>query len=44
MELTFSSLGDLSDLGIEPMSPAAGEFFTAEPLGETLFYLKFNVF
>ena len=35
--LSFPPLGDLSDLGIEPMSPGssalAGGFFTIEPLG-----------
>ena len=38
--LPFLSPGDLSDPGIElasPVSPAlAGEFFTAEPLGNSL--------
>ena len=30
--LPFSSLGDLADLGIKPVSPAlAGRFFTTEP-------------
>ena len=31
-ELLFTSLGDLPDTGIEPMSPAlADEFFSSEP-------------
>ena len=35
--LPFSSPGDLSDPGIEPVSPAlAGGFFIAEPPGKTL--------
>ena len=35
--LPFPSPGDLSDPGIEPVSPAlAGGFFTAEPPGKTL--------
>ena len=34
--LPFSSLGDLPDPRIEPVSPAlAGRFFTAELLGKT---------
>ena len=34
-ELPFPSLGDLLDLGIEPMSPAlTGRFFTTEPPGK----------
>ena len=33
--LPFPSLGDLSDPGIEPESPAlAGRFFTTEPPGK----------
>ena len=33
--LPFWSPGDLSDLGIEPSSPAlAGSFFTSEPPGK----------
>ena len=33
--LSFPSLGDLPDPGIEPMSPAlAGGFFTIEPSGK----------
>ena len=35
--LPFPSLGDLPDLGIEPVSPAlAAGLFTAEPLGKRL--------
>ena len=34
-ELLFTSLGDLPDTGIEPMSPAlAGRFSTTEPPGK----------
>ena len=34
--LPFPSPGDVPDPGIEPMSPAlAGEFFTAEPPGQS---------
>ena len=33
--MSFASLGDLPDPGIEPMSPAlAGGFFTTVPLGK----------
>ena len=36
-ELTFPSPGDLTESGIEPVSPAlAGGFFTTEPPGQTL--------
>ena len=34
--LPFSSPGDLSDPGMEPVSPALQGFFTAEPLGKPL--------
>ena len=37
--LPFPSPGDLSDPGIEPVSPAlAGGFFTTEPPGKPLLY------
>ena len=39
--LPSSSLGDLSDPGIEPISPAlAGRFFTIESPGKPLFCLN----
>ena len=38
MGLPFPPAGDLSDPGIEPVSPAlAGGFFTTEPPGKTLY-------
>ena len=40
-ELPFSSPGDLPNLGIEPRSPAlAGRFFTTEPPGKSMSYMK----
>ena len=39
--LPFPSPGDLSDPGIEPVSPAlAGEFLTIKLPGKTLIYLN----
>ena len=43
-ELPFPSLRDLSDPGIEPVSPAlAGRFFTTKPPGKFLFGLILNI-
>ena len=38
--LPFPTPGDLPDPEIEPVSRNAGSFFTAEPLGKALSYLK----
>ena len=45
--LPFTSPGDLPDPGIKPTSPAAsatlaGEFFTAEPLGNLTNYMSYR--
>ena len=38
--LPFPPPGDLSHLGIEPVSPAlAGRFFTTKPLGKPIYFL-----
>ena len=43
--LPFSSPGDLSDLGIEPvMSALAGAFFTTEPPGKPLLRMRLCLF
>ena len=43
--LLFPSLGDLSDPGIEPSSPAlAGRFFTTEPPGKPNVHHDLNMF